>query len=132
VIGRVVQNSARREMGGRIYERRDRKRTSNKVGSFASYAMPILHMQGFGAVALFEIVGEPDARIVAEARRLEYVYRTGGDSEFEHRLGRSDLHRENGVPSILRDENWDDIEYRWRHTHAQLFRGAHTVSFGGA
>jgi hypothetical protein len=121
LLGRVVRNSVRSRIAGEIKRRRERQQVR---GLFSELAFPELAYQGLGAVAAFHIQGEPDHRIVADAREREWRYLRGADAAFEEKLDHSDgIAEVAGVPTDMgSDEWWGEIEYREHHVRPDLFR----------
>ena len=121
VIGRVIPNAVRAKIGGKIKRRRQQYRVDER---FAYLAGPELAYQGFGVVEYFTIQGEPDGRIVLEARAREWRFRNRAQAEFEERLSGSEgLAEVAGVPQDMgTDAWWDEIGYREKHVRPELFR----------
>lgn len=120
IVGRVVPNAERAAIGGKMKRRREHI----EGFSFSHLAVPELTYQGFGAFALHTIQGEPDSRIVTDARERDWRYRNRARLEFEERLDRSEgvVDAADGINDIGSDAWWDEVGYRERHIQPELFR----------
>lgn len=125
ILGAVRPNRVRTEIAGKMHLARDRRYERHSGRSFARLALPWLGMQGFAPVAYYHIQGEPDYRIIADARERDWRYRTAADSTFAERLDDSEgMHDLRGSErSMKNDKWWDELEYREKHERPRLFRG---------
>ena len=89
-----------------------RRRTGFR--NLARRLIPELGVLGFGFIGVWEIQGEPDARISNDFRYADYCFRRGDEPDWDAM---------EMSPVLSHAEMWEDyeMEYRIKHEYPTLF-----------
>jgi len=123
-VGRVVKTDERRTIS--VSMKHNIMRNPHMKGMNRRLALAKLGMEGFGVVAVYKFLGEPNSQLVEDIRKRDYLYRVQREKEFREFLDKADAHDK------LPDNVYDEIEARERHVAPQLFRNAKSFTRGAS
>jgi len=91
-----------------------------------AYLLAVLGLYGFAKIATYDIMGEPDSRIVHDLRERDFRYRAGRERMFNEKLDQA----ERGNRDEETQDWLDEIEAREADSYANFFRGRRSFDMG--
>jgi len=94
--------------------------------TYGAYRLARLGMHGFAKIASYDIVGEPDGRIVKDFRARDFRYRAGRERVFNEKLeGAERENRDQELKDML-----SEVEAREADSYANFFKGRRSFDMG--